>query len=114
MRKQISWLSVLSCLLLLVASCASIVGKSVYPVAITSQPDQADISITDETGKTIFTGKTPTTVTLNTKAGYFSGKDYTVTFTRSLGMRRTRAKSDAGSAGGTLRAICFSGDSSDG
>src|SRR5258706_11317663 len=75
MRKQISWMSVLSCLLLLVASCASIVGKSVYPVAITSQPDQADISITDETGKTIFTGKTPTTVTLNTKAGYFSGKD---------------------------------------
>ena len=33
----------------------------------------------DETHKTIFTGKTPTTVTLSTKAGYFSGKDYTVT-----------------------------------
>ena len=68
---------------MLVLGCASIVGKSVYPVAITSQPDQADISIADETGKTIFTGKTLTTVTLNTKAGYFSGKDYTVTFTKA-------------------------------
>ncbi|NOT54409.1 MAG: hypothetical protein HOP18_07380 [Deltaproteobacteria bacterium] len=67
---------------MVVWGCASIVGKSAYPVAITSQPDQADISITDESGKTIFTGKTPTTVTLNTKAGYFSGKDYTVTFTK--------------------------------
>lgn len=82
MRMQMSWLSMLSCLLLLVASCASIVGKSAYPVAISSQPDQADIGITDETGKAIFTGKTPTTVTLNTKAGYFRGKDYTVTFTK--------------------------------
>lgn len=67
---------------LVVWGCASIVSKTAYPVAISSQPDQADIAITDETGKTIFTGKTPTTVTLNTKAGYFSGKDYTVTFTK--------------------------------
>lgn len=67
---------------LVLGGCASIVGKSAYPVAITSQPDQADITIVDETHKTIFTGETPTTVTLNTKAGYFSGKDYTVTFTK--------------------------------
>jgi len=40
-----------ACGLLLVASCASIVSKTAYPVAITSQPDQADISIADETGK---------------------------------------------------------------
>ena len=82
MKKRISWLSSLSCILLLVASCASIIGKSVYPVAITSKPDQADITIVDETGKTVFAGKTPTTVSLSTKAGYFQGKDYTVTFSK--------------------------------
>jgi hypothetical protein len=82
MNQRISRLSVFSCVLLLVASCASIVGKTVYPVAITSQPDQADITIADETGKAVFAGKTPTTVTLNTKAGYFQGKDYTVTFSK--------------------------------
>ena len=68
---------------MVVWGCASIVGKSAYLVAITSQPDQADITIADETGKTIFNGKTPTTVTLNTKAGYFRGKDYTVTFAKA-------------------------------
>ena len=60
--------------------CASIVSKSSYPVAIKSHPGQAEITITDETGKAIYSGKTPTTVTLDTKSGYFKGKDYTVTF----------------------------------
>lgn len=63
-------------------SCASIVSKSAYPVSISSTPDGADIEITDEEGKIIHKGKTPTTVTLNAKKGYFSGKDYTVTFTK--------------------------------
>lgn len=64
------------------AGCASIVSKSAYPVTINSQPDQAEIAITDETGKTVHTGKTPTTVTLDTKRGYFKGKDYTVKFSK--------------------------------
>jgi hypothetical protein len=34
----------------------------------------------DEKGETVFSGTTPTTVTLRTKAGYFKGKNYTVTF----------------------------------
>jgi hypothetical protein len=62
--------------------CASIVSNSSYPVAFSSNPDQAVITITDEAGKTIYSGKTPTTVTLDTKAGYFKGKDYTVTFSK--------------------------------
>ena len=64
----------------LLVGCASIVSKSSYPVSINSQPDQATITITDENGRVIHSGKTPTTVTLDTKKGYFSGKDYTVTF----------------------------------
>ena len=70
-------------LALIVAGCASIVSKSSYPVVITSQPDQASISIVNQTGKTILKGTTPTTVTLETKAGYFSGNDYTVTFEKA-------------------------------
>jgi hypothetical protein len=62
------------------SSCASIVSKSLYPVNITSQPENVNISITDGKGKEIYKGTTPTTVTLNTKAGYFKGQDYTVAF----------------------------------
>lgn len=68
--------------MLLAAGCATIVGKSVYPVLIKSQPDQADITIVDENGTAVFKGKTPTTVSLPTKRGYFQGKNYTVTFAK--------------------------------
>ena len=66
----------------LMCGCASIVSKSQYPVTITSQPSGASISVVDETGKTILKGTTPTTVTLAAGAGFFKGKDYTVTFTK--------------------------------
>ena len=68
------------CVALATTGCSSILGKSQYPVTISSQPDQADITITDERGDAVYSGKTPTTVTLRTKAGYFRGKNYTVTF----------------------------------
>lgn len=59
--------------------CATIVGKG-GPEAlnIRSTPDQATITITDEGGKKIFEGKTPTVVSLEKKKGYFSGKKYTI------------------------------------
>ncbi len=63
--------------------CASIVGKTMHPVTVNSKPDQADISIVDEAGKTVYTGKTPTTVTLPGGDGYFHGKDYTITFSKT-------------------------------
>ena len=72
----------LICVLLLGAGCASIVSKSTYPVSISSQPDQADITITDEDGKVVHRGQTPTTVSLRAGAGYFQGQDYTVTFAK--------------------------------
>ncbi len=72
----------LTCLTVLLYSlgCASIISKSEYPVNISSDPDGAEISITDEAGRVIHTGVTPETVTLKTKRGYFKGKDYTVAF----------------------------------
>jgi hypothetical protein len=59
--------------------CASIVSKSDWPVRIGSTPEGADVTITDVgEGKKVFTGKTPTTVTLSSKGGFFKGKTYSV------------------------------------
>lgn len=82
--RSINWLlSIgLSGLLVVTSNCASIMGKSQYPVNITSEPDKASISIVDEEGKEVYSGTTPTVVTLATKAGYFRGKTYTVTFSK--------------------------------
>lgn len=80
MRRFKGFVCLALCVVLGSAGCASIVGKSQYPVAISSHPDQAEITITDEKGDAVYSGKTPTTVTLRTKAGYFKGKNYTVTF----------------------------------
>lgn len=63
-----------------IVGCASIVSKSQYPVSITSQPEGSDIRIVNSNGDTVFTAKTPTTITLKADAGYFKGEDYTVIF----------------------------------
>lgn len=64
----------------LTTGCASIVSKTTYPVKISSNPEQVTISVIDEKGESVFKGQTPTMVSLPTKAGYFRGKSYTVTF----------------------------------
>ncbi|MBA3029530.1 MAG: hypothetical protein FP816_12080 [Desulfobacteraceae bacterium] len=38
------------------------------------------MTITNKSGKVIFEGKTPTTVSLKASAGYFKGENYTVAF----------------------------------
>ena len=65
-----------------VMSCASIVSKSSYPVTFRCQPESVDISIVNGKGEKIFTGKTPTTVTLRAGAGFFKGQKYSVTFSK--------------------------------
>ncbi len=72
---------IVACLLILpiFISCATIIGKGgPESLNIRSTPDQATITITDEGGKKIFEGKTPTNVSLEKKKGYFSGKKYTI------------------------------------
>lgn len=66
----------------ILTGCASIVSKSDYPVRLTSQPSDARVTVVDENGREFLDGRTPTTVTLPTKAGFFEGKDYKVTFTK--------------------------------
>jgi hypothetical protein len=62
------------------AGCASIVSKSEYPVAISSNPEEAEITIVNRAGETVFKGKTPTTLVLKAGAGFFKGENYAVTF----------------------------------
>lgn len=64
------------------SGCATIVGKDVFPVTINSNPDGANIVIQDERGKKIFTGITPTTVTLAAGEAYFHAKTYNITFSK--------------------------------
>ena len=64
-------------------SCASIIGKSSYPVSIQSSPSEAEFVIRDETGKDVHHGTTPAVVTLRSGEAYFDGRDYTVTFRKS-------------------------------
>lgn len=61
------------------AGCATIMGKSTpETLNIRSTPDQARVIITDESGTKIFEGNTPTSLPLEKKKSYFSGKKYDV------------------------------------
>ena len=74
---------VLACIMIISFSgCASIVGKDVFPIMITSNPDGANIIIQDEKGKKVFSGRTPTTVTLSAGESYFHAKSYNITFSK--------------------------------
>jgi len=63
-----------------ISGCASIVSKSNYPVTITSNPDQATITVINEHDKEVFKGQTPTTLTLKAGGPYFHSCEYTITF----------------------------------
>ncbi|RYE65643.1 MAG: hypothetical protein EOO81_12430 [Oxalobacteraceae bacterium] len=60
--------------------CASILGDSRYPVSVTSAPPGASFEITDKSGQVVHSGNTPSTVTLKSGKGYFSGQTYTLRF----------------------------------
>lgn len=66
-------------MLVLTTSCASIISDSQYPVTLSSNPDEASVTIHNKSGQAIYKGKTPTTLTLPASDGFFSGERYTVT-----------------------------------
>ena len=67
---------------LFLTGCATIVGKDVFPVTINSNPDGANIVIVDESGKKMFSGTTPTTISLAAGQSYFHAKTYSITFSK--------------------------------
>ncbi|HLK96152.1 MAG TPA: hypothetical protein VK364_00145, partial [Hymenobacter sp.] len=67
---------------LLMSSCASIVSKSRYPVAISSVPPGAKVVITNRAGNEIFSGVAPTAVTLKSGSSYFNREKYKLIFSK--------------------------------
>jgi len=70
--------------------CATVMGQSAAETLnVRSMPDQASVIITDESGTKVFEGKTPTTLPLEKKKGYFSGKKYSVSIKKDGYEERT-------------------------
>ncbi len=59
-------------------SCSSIVSKSTYPVVVKSAPSGLKYSIKNKAGSVVSTGRTPSTVSLNAKAGFFKAAKYQI------------------------------------
>jgi len=87
MRKTCALL--LSGIIILGSSCASIVSKSKYPITMNSRPSDAKITITDKKGVTVFSGLTPAMLKLDAGAGFFSKARYQVTFEKDGYVSRT-------------------------
>lgn len=58
--------------------CATIVGKSEYPVVFDTEPSGARIVVTDRDGHLMYKGESPVTLTLSSSAGYFRAASYDV------------------------------------
>jgi len=80
--KKITLIILCSTLCVLFSSCASIFTKSSYPVAISSTPEGANISIVNKKGEEVYVGKTPATVQLDASSKYMSGEKLTVTISK--------------------------------
>ena len=80
MKNHCAFLLVVAAVVL--AGCASIVSKSEYPVAITSNPIGADFVVKRSNGIPVASGVTPATITLSASEGYFKPARYTVEFRR--------------------------------
>ena len=78
--KQTINITLLTGLILLFSSCASIVSKSNYPISISSTPSDAKITITNKKGVDIYSGKTPANIKLKSGSGFFGKAHYQVTF----------------------------------
>lgn len=75
-------LSLSACFFL--AGCATIIGDATQLIPISSSPGGAAVVISDETGREVYKGKTPTSVTLAKSDGsYWGGKDYLVKVTKT-------------------------------
>jgi len=66
-----------------VIGCATIVGDKTQLIPISSTPNEATISVTDEHGREVYKGNTPSNVTLEKSDGsYWGKKSYTVRITK--------------------------------
>ena len=80
MKNHTAFLLVVAAVVL--AGCASIVSKSEYPVAITSNPIGADFVVKRDNGVPVASGVTPATIVLPASEGYFQPAKYTIEYQR--------------------------------
>ena len=66
---------------IMLASCASIVSKSEYPVSLMSSPAGAKVQV-KKNGMVVHEGTTPSTVTLSASSGFFTAAKYEVIFSK--------------------------------
>jgi hypothetical protein len=95
-------------LLAMVLGCASIVSKSTYPITFDSNPTGAHIIVSNSSGVRMYEGRTPTTLTLSAKKGFFQGQDYTIEATLD-GHNPGRATLNSGLDGWYIGNILFGG-----
>ncbi len=70
---------VISSAIIMFGGCATIIEGATDDVRITSDPTDARVTIEDSSGRQVYSGRTPSSVTLDKGDGYFSGASYTVT-----------------------------------
>lgn len=63
---------------ILFSSCATVFGRTSYPVSISTNPPGATVSITNKKNSEVYRGATPATVKLKSRSGYFSRAEYHV------------------------------------
>lgn len=77
--KQTLKLSIVTSAFLFITGCASIMNNKPENLNITSEPSNAKVIITDvKLNEVVLENHTPFDVTLEKRAGYFSGKTYEV------------------------------------
>lgn len=76
--KKVSVYSIYFVIALFSVGCATIMGDKTQLVGINSNPDQAEVTITDEVNFVVFKGRTPASVNLEKSKGYFKKKEYSV------------------------------------
>lgn len=73
-------LTLILILLGILPSCSSIISKSEYTVAISSEPEGASLTVTNRAGESVHSATTPSTVILRSASGYFKSEQYTIDF----------------------------------
>lgn len=73
-------ISILTSLILLSSSCASIVSHSLWPITINSKPQGAKITVTNKSGAEVYQGSTPSKLTLKSSSGFFQKESYKIHF----------------------------------
>jgi|AXCI01.1.fsa_nt_gi hypothetical protein len=68
----------------LLGGCATVVGEPDQTMTFTSSPSKAELVISDEQGREVFSGETPSTIALPKSDGtYFGGKTYRIAFSKT-------------------------------